>query len=88
MLALGQEHPALDLHERCGHDEELAGYFQVELLHRPQRRHILLGHRLDRDIVDVYLVLADQEKQQVERSLKNLQLDAVIGVRKHAIDCR
>ena len=70
--ALGQEHPALDLHQRGGHDEKFAGDLEVQLLHRVQDRDVLLRHRLDRDVVDVYLVLADQEEQQVERALEDL----------------
>ncbi len=87
VLALRKQHPALYLHQGGRHHEEFPGYLQIELLHRTKDRDILLRHRLDRDVVDVYLVLADQEKEQVKRALEYLELDAVIGVLKHGNEC-
>ena len=80
LLVLGQQHPAFDLHERGGHDEELAGQLELEVAHGVERVEVLLGDLHDRDVVDIQFVLADQEQQQVQRSFEDLELDAIIGV--------
>ncbi len=80
LLVLGQEHPAFDLHERGGHDEELAGQLELELAHGVEGVEVLRGDLLDGDVVDIELVLADEEQQQVERAFEDLQLDAIIGI--------
>ena len=79
-----QQHAAFDFHERGGHDEKLPGHLQVQLLHRAQDGQVLFGDCFQGYIVDVDLVLANQEEQQVERPLENGQFDTVIGVGNHA----
>src|SRR5690606_4130970 len=46
-LAAGEEHAAFDLHEGGGHDEELAGDVEVELLERVEHVDVLAGDRLE-----------------------------------------
>ena len=70
-----EEHAALDIHQRGRHDEEVAGEFEIVLLLRAQDLEILLGDLLDRDIVDIDLVLADQEEQQVQRAFEDVEAD-------------
>ena len=55
---------------------------QVEILHGVEGVDILAGDRLDRDVVDIELVLPDQEKEEVKGPLKDRKLDAVVGVGK------
>ena len=71
----GQEHLRLDVDERRGHDEIVAGDVEVELLHQADRVEVLLRDERDRDIVDVHLVLLDEVQQQIERSLELLEPD-------------
>src|SRR5690606_42157640 len=82
-LAAGEEHAAFDLHEGGGHDEELAGDVEVELLERVEHVDVLAGDRFDGDVVDIQLVLFDEKEEEVEQALKDRQLDAIIGVGNH-----
>ncbi len=70
-----QQHPALDVNQRRGHHQELAGDVEVELLHQAEVREVLLGDQRDRDVVDVDLILLDQVDEQIERAFERLQLD-------------
>ena len=79
LLVGGQQHAALDVHQRRRHHEELAGDFEVEHLHDRQILHVLVRDPLDRDVVNVHLLLLDEVEQQIERPLEDLQLDFVIG---------
>ena len=65
-----QQHLRLDVNERRGHHEELAGDVEVELLHQLDRVEVLLRDERDRDVVDVHLVLLDEVQQQIERPLE------------------
>ena len=69
-FGLGQEDARLDVQERRGHADELAGHVEVDLLHRLERLQILLGDQGDGDVEDVDLVLVDEVQQQVERALE------------------
>ncbi len=51
-----QQLAALDVDERRGGDQELAGEIQIELLHQAEVRQVLLGDERDRDVVDVHLM--------------------------------
>lgn len=74
---LGQHHPALDVAEIRGHHEELAGEPDVEQLEGVQIGHVLLRDPLDRDVVDVDLLLLDEVEEQVHRSLEDVEFDLV-----------
>ena len=76
-----QEHAALDVHQRGRHDEEVAGEFQVVLLLRAQDLEVLLRDLLDRDVVDIDLVLADQEQEQIQRTFEDVEADRQVGRR-------
>lgn len=63
LIFFGQEEPTLDIHEGRRHDKEFAGDFEVEFLHRPEDFNILPGDGLNRDVVDVDLIAANQVEQ-------------------------
>ncbi len=65
-----QQHLRLDVNQRRGHDEELAGDVQIQLLHQRDRVEILRRDQRDRDVVDVHLVGANEVEQQIERPLE------------------
>jgi hypothetical protein len=72
------EHPRLDLHQRGGHDEELARRVDVDAarpvhLDATHVLEILVRDRSDGDVVQVHLVLADEVQQQVEGTLELVQ---------------
>ena len=67
----------LDVHELGGHDDEVAGDLQIEFLHEMKVLQELLRDAGDRDIVDVELVPFDEEQEEIERSLKFREFDAV-----------
>ena len=62
-----QQLTALDVHERRSHDEKVTRKLEIVLLLRAQDLEVLLRDLLDRDVVDIDLVLADQEQEQVQR---------------------
>src|SRR6185369_12053459 len=70
LLVYGQQFAALDIHERRGHHEKLAGDLQVELAHEVNVRDELRGELGEVDLVNVHLLLLDEIEQQVERALK------------------
>jgi hypothetical protein len=78
--ALGEEHAALNFHQRGGHDEELAGDVEVERLHRAESFEVLFRDGLDRNIVDIDLVFPDEKKEKIKRAFEDLQLDAIIRI--------
>ena len=72
----GQQPGGLEVEQRGGDDEELAGLVEVQLVaERPQVGDELVGDLRQRDLGDVELVLADQLQQQVERALEVGQPD-------------
>ena len=77
ITAGGQQ--CLRLHVRQGrsHHQVLTGNVDVQRLHQIQVRQVLLGDEADRNVEDVELVLANQMQQQIERTLEDVELDAV-----------
>ena len=71
---------ALQVNEVRRHDHELARNIDVQLLERLQILEVLLRDPLERDVVNIELVALDQVKQQIERSLENLEPDLVFGL--------
>jgi hypothetical protein len=73
----GREQPGgLEVEERGGHDQELTGLVEVELVAQgAQVRDELVGDLREGDLGDVELVLPDQLQQQVERALEVGQPD-------------
>jgi hypothetical protein len=61
----------------AGHDEELTRKLDMQHLKGLKVPQVLLGDPLDGDVVDVHLVLLDEVEQQIQRPLKDLQLDFV-----------
>ena len=79
LLIHGQQLAALDVHERRGHDEKLAGEVEVEHPHDLDVFDELRGELREVDLVDVHLLLLDEVEEEVERAFKDLELDFVIG---------
>src|SRR4030095_14788469 len=74
-----QQAAAFKVNEVCRHHDKFAGKFDVELLEGLKIFEVLASNALDRNVVDVDLVLFDQVKQEVERSFEDLELNLVIG---------
>ena len=77
LLVHRQQFAALDIHERRGHHEKLAGDFEVELAHQLDVLDELRGDLRQVDLVNVHLLLFHQVKEQVERAFEHLELDFV-----------
>ena len=73
----GEEFAALDVHERRGHHEELAGNVEVELAHQLDVPDELGRDLGDVDVVNVHLLLFHKVEEQIERSFEDLELDFV-----------
>ena len=73
-----QEHLALDLHQRGGHHEEIAGALDVD--HRQDVEVVLElpGHARDGNVTNVDLLPLDQVEEQVERTAKDVEVDEII----------
>ena len=74
-LVVRQNDAALDVDQRGGDHEVLAGHFEIEHLDQAQVVEVLAGDPLDGNVVDVEFVLLDEVKQKVERPLEDGQLD-------------
>ncbi len=75
----GQEGAALDEHEVSRHHDEFPGQLDVEPFKGLHPGQILLGDPVDRDVLDIDLVLLDQEEQQIQRPVKDVKGDVVRG---------
>src|SRR5947199_142894 len=72
-----QQEPALQLHQRGGHDEELAGPLHVDRLDGVQVVEELLGNAGNGDVPHVDLAALDQVKEQVQRAVEGVECDLV-----------
>ncbi len=80
-LALRQQPRDLQVEQGRRDDEELARLVEpVRGLERAQVGDELVGHRAQRDLGDVELVLGDEREQQVERSAEVAQREREAGV--------
>ena len=70
-LLLWQEEAAFDFHQRGRHDEEIACDLQLYFLHAVDDLEVLVEDEFDWNIVDVDLVLAYEEKQEVEGTFED-----------------
>src|SRR5262249_10560380 len=86
LLIAWQQTAALQVNEVGRHHDEFAGQFDVQFFEGLKIFEVLAGDALERNVVDVDLVLFDQIQQQVERPFKDLQLNFVIGVHLSAGD--
>jgi hypothetical protein len=83
-LTAWEQHAALNFHQ-CGcHHEKLTGDVEVELAQGMEDVDVLAGDGDYRNIVDIDLVFLDEEKKEIEGSLKDRELDAIIGVWNHS----
>ncbi len=74
-----QQAAAFQVNQVRRHDDELARDIDVQLFERLQIFQVLPGDPLERNLVDVELVALDQVKQQIERTLEDLELDLVVA---------
>lgn len=72
-----QQHAALDIHQRGGHDNELGGEFDVEKAKGVDCLEVLSGDAADGYVVDVQLLFPNQIEEEVERALENVEFDFV-----------
>ena len=70
---------ALDVHQRGGHDDELAGELEVEPLHQVDVFAELVGQLDHVHLVDIDLFLADEVQQQIQRPLEHFELVSQIA---------
>jgi hypothetical protein len=70
---------ALDVDEVRRHDHETRPRLEIERLERVHELQVLLRDPLDRDVVDIHLILLDEVEEQIERSLEDLELDLVFA---------
>src|SRR5262249_13254740 len=72
-----QDHAALDLDERTGHDDEAPDHIEIDDLDHLQQFEELRGDLGDRQIDNIQLMPPYQGQQQVVRTCKNVQLHAI-----------
>ena len=75
-----QQGAAFDVEKIRGHDDELAADLDVDGLHRLEIFEVLPGDPLDRNVINIHLVLAHEVEQEVERSLEDVEFDLVSRV--------
>ena len=73
-----EQTPAFDVKEVRSHDDEFAGYLDVQFFERFKILEILAGDAFDRDVVNVELVALDQIQQQIEWALEDFEFDLVV----------
>ena len=73
-----KQHFGFDVKQGGGHEDELAGYVQVELLHDLEHLLILPGNLRNGEIVDIELVFSYQMEQKVQGAFKYFQFNLVI----------
>ena len=76
-LGPGQQHLRFDPDQDRGHVDEVGDAVEVDLFEHAHVGEVLVSDAGDGDVVDVQLIAADEEQEQVERPLEVLKLDAV-----------
>ena len=79
----GRERPRLDLDEGRRHHEEFASEVDVDLGDVADIFEVAIGQRVDFDVVDIDLGTADEEQQQVERTLEGGKANKPVILRHH-----
>src|SRR5690606_1896888 len=82
-LRPGQQHLRLDSHQRCCHQDKLAGDFDVQMLHMVHVSQEIFCDLGNGDVVDIQFIPFNEEEQQVKRTLKEGQLDLKIFLSNH-----
>ena len=80
LLIDGQQAAAFQINQVRGHDHEFARDIDVQLLEGLQILQVLPRDALERDLVDIELVLLDQIEQEIERTLEDLELNLVFAL--------
>ena len=76
--------PRLDLQQGGGHEDEIAGQFQVEfpaILPGPNQGDKLIGDTRQGDVADVQLVFTDEKQQEVKGAAETVDADRQTEVR-------
>jgi len=87
VVALGQvrlprqEHLGFDVDQERGDEDELGLPVEIDLRLALEVAEIVAGDRGDGDVVDVDLLLADEEEEQVQRPLEDVEADLVAVAR-------
>lgn len=79
LFFFGEQFAAFDVHEGCGHDDELAGDVDVPFPHLLDVFDEFGGQGGEVHLIDIHLLLADEIKQKVKRAFVNFELDFVCG---------
>jgi len=79
LLVHGQQFPAFDVHQGRGHDEKLAGDFQIEHPHEIDVFDELSGELREVDLVNIHFLLFNEIKEQVERAFEDLEFNFVFA---------
>ena len=94
LLGSGQKHFGFNQHQVGGHGDELTGNLHIQPLHFVQIGQILLQNRRDGHILNLNFILAQQQKNHVQRAFKVLHgfipgvndaLQPVLGFRHRQI---
>ena len=72
LLGGGEKHLCLDQHQMGGHGDKLTGDLHIQPLHLIQVGKVLLQNGCNGDILNLDLVLAQQQKNHIQRPLKIL----------------
>ena len=85
-VRFGVDKPAFDFDERCGDDEELGGFVDVDLVEAIDVGEELVGDLRQGDVGDVEFSSPYEVKEEVERAVESVELDGVLAVRGgHAV---
>jgi hypothetical protein len=80
LLGAWQQGSGFQIHQVGRHDDELGSEVDVQELERVDVIQVLFGDFLDRDRLDIQLVLFDEVEQEIQRTFEDFELNFVIGV--------
>lgn len=79
LFFFGKQFAAFDVHEGCGHDDELAGDVDVPFSHLLDVLDEFGGQAGEVHLIDIHFLLSDEVKQKVKRAFVNFELDFICG---------
>src|SRR5258706_15759993 len=77
-LRARQQHFGFDPHQRCGHQDKLAGELNIEALELMEIGQKVVGDLGYRYVVNIQFVAFNEEKKEVKRPFKQRQMDLEI----------
>ncbi len=78
LVDAGEECAAFEVHQVCGHDDELGGEVDVEEFEGVDVVEVLAGDSLDGDGMDVELIFFDEVEEEVEGAFEDFEADFVV----------